>query len=305
MPENLQRNLYTLRKLILLEGLPTEPEGEHADTVACTLRGRIWKILLRIKCVDAAKYISLIEKGSADQKIYDKIRNDTFRTFKTNAHYTARVPEEKLIRLLNAFIHSCGKNEQISYVQGMNVISAPFLYVMPEVDAFFCFSQFVQFHAPLYFHPGIEGAFTGLKMVDEILKLVDPELYIHLISKNLKAEMYAMPPVLSISACTPPLAELLKLWDVFFAFGVHLNIICVVAQIVIMREELLVSDRPNLRTLPSLDANLILSVAVQLVRQLPEELYNRLVEHPYQSKKPLKKFNTLPKNFKTTVNYEF
>jgi cell cycle arrest protein BUB2 len=46
----------------------------------------------------------------------------------------------------------------------MNVICAPFLYVMPELDAYHCFSQFVRFHAPLYFHPGIEGAFEGLKV---------------------------------------------------------------------------------------------------------------------------------------------
>src|SRR5690349_19882739 len=79
------------------------------------------------------------------------------------------------------------------------------------------------------------------KLMQSILKEVDPELYSYLESKGLKAEIYGMPcilqdenqlvqflffldneAILSLSACTPPLEELLKLWDFFFAFGVHL-----------------------------------------------------------------------------------
>ena len=75
----------------------------------------------------------------------------------------------------------------------MNVVCAPFLYVLPEVDAFFAFSQFVRVHCPLYFNPGIEGAFAGLQLLDDILRLVDFELYSHLIAKKLKADVYAMP----------------------------------------------------------------------------------------------------------------
>jgi len=304
-PQDLDQSLQELRKMILLEGLPPETEDEQTRyEIEGTLRGRIWKILLRVRQLDANKYIELVEKGSAS--FYQKIRNDTFRTFRTNQDFQKRVPEEKLIRILNAFIHSCGANSKLSYVQGMNVICAPFLYVMPEVDAFYAFSNMVKFYCPLYFNPGVEGAFTGLKLVDEILKLVDPELYIYLTSKDLKAEVYAMPPVLSFSAATPPLDELLRLWDFFFAFGVHLNVICVVAQIVCMREELLAASQPNklLRTLPALESNLIISVAVQLVRQLPEDLYQQLVVHPVQSKKTFRKYSTLPKNFKSASHEE-
>jgi hypothetical protein len=77
---------------------------------------------------------------------------------------------------------------------------------MPEVDAFFAFSRLVTFHAPLYFGLGIEGALAGVKvgnvshwthiifkLVDEILKLVDPTLYSHFISKEIRAIVYAMP----------------------------------------------------------------------------------------------------------------
>eukprot|EP01114_Cavostelium_apophysatum_P010725 TRINITY_DN24831_c0_g1_i1.p1 TRINITY_DN24831_c0_g1~~TRINITY_DN24831_c0_g1_i1.p1 ORF type:complete len:355 (+),score=56.70 TRINITY_DN24831_c0_g1_i1:158-1066(+) len=225
-PEQLEQNLYQLRKLILLEGLPNSVEEDNETE--CSLRGRIWKVLLRVKSMDAEKYIGFVEKGSAS--LYQKIRNDTFRTFKTNRNFSRKVPEETLIRVLNAFLHSCGNVTKVSYVQGMNVVCGTFLYVMPELDAFYAFSQFVKTYCPLYFHPGIEGAFAGLQLVDEILKVVDFELYSHLISKNLKADVYAMPPVLSFSACTPPLDELLHLWDFLIAFGLHLNLVCIETQ---------------------------------------------------------------------------
>eukprot|EP00027_Filamoeba_sp_ATCC50430_P018947 CAMPEP_0168565340 /NCGR_PEP_ID=MMETSP0413-20121227/13782_1 /TAXON_ID=136452 /ORGANISM="Filamoeba nolandi, Strain NC-AS-23-1" /LENGTH=417 /DNA_ID=CAMNT_0008597183 /DNA_START=173 /DNA_END=1426 /DNA_ORIENTATION=- len=290
-PQNAEKYLYEIRKLILLEGLPSNANDDNRQPWECSLRGTIWKLLLDVRTVDAKTYIDLVNKGQAEQMIYDKIRNDTFRTFKTSEQYHKRVPEKTLIRLLNAFINSVEKNT-ISYVQGMNAICAPFLYVMPELDAFFAFSKFAKFCSPLYFNPGIEGAFVGLELLDEILKLTDPDLYIHLLSKDLKAEMYAMPPILSFSGCTPPLEELLKLWDFLLAFGVHLNVVCVAAQILMIREDLLQAERPNPRTLPPLDANSIISVSIQLVRQLPEELYGRLVSHPFKVRQSAKKYRS-------------
>jgi cell cycle arrest protein BUB2 len=92
----------------------------------------------------------------------------------------------------------------------MNVLAAPFLYTMPsEVEAFFCFSKFIEESCPLYVQPTLEGVHRGLRvrlgllgslgfsdppqLLDRCLKIVDPELYAHLRSKNLSAEIYAFP----------------------------------------------------------------------------------------------------------------
>ena len=102
-----------------------------------------------------------------------------------------------------------------TYVQGMNVLAAPFLYTMPsEVEAFFCFSKFIEECCPLYVQPTLEGVHRGLKvrelncpthinhllmsiwfvqLLDRCLKIVDPDLYAYLRSKNLSAEIYAFP----------------------------------------------------------------------------------------------------------------
>jgi cell cycle arrest protein BUB2 len=49
--------------------------------------------------------------------------------------------------------------------------------------------------------------------------------------------------IVTFSACTPPLSELLHLWDYMFAYGIHLNILFVIAQLALIRTELLHSPR--------------------------------------------------------------
>ena len=93
----------------------------------------------------------------------------------------------------------------------MNVLAVPFLYIMTsELEAFFCFSKFMEVSCPLYVQPTLDGVHRGLKvcraaqggqagrtdvlqLLDRCLKIVDPELYAHLRSKKLSAEIYAFP----------------------------------------------------------------------------------------------------------------
>lgn len=52
-----------------------------------------------------------------------------------------------------------------TYVQGMNVLAAPFLYTLPsELDAFFCFARFIERCCPLYVQQTLEGVHRGLKV---------------------------------------------------------------------------------------------------------------------------------------------
>ena len=49
--------------------------------------------------------------------------------------------------------------------------------------------------------------------------------------------------VLTLCACTPPLDEVLRLWDFLLAFGVHLNVLCVIAQLLLIRDDVMTSSR--------------------------------------------------------------
>lgn len=135
-------------------------------------------------------------------------------------------------------------SSHIGYVQGMNVLAAPFLYAArSEAEAFAAFDRCITYECPGYVRGSMEGVHKGLALVDQILAIVDPRLSAHLLSKGMKAEIYAFPSVLTMCACTPPLPEVLQLWDFLFAYGPHLNLLCIVAQLVLARDQLLESQR--------------------------------------------------------------
>ena len=134
--------------------------------------------------------------------------------------------------------------EQIGYVQGMNVLAGPFLYAArSEVEAFVGFERLITQECPGYVRGSMEGVHKGLKLVDAVLEIVDPKLSSYLMSKGMHAEIYAFASVLTMCACTPPLPEVLQLWDFLFAYGPHLNILCIVAQLILIRDQIINSSR--------------------------------------------------------------
>jgi cell cycle arrest protein BUB2 len=126
----------------------------------------------------------------------------------------------------------------------MNVLAAPFLYAArSESEAFTAFYRLITTQITGYITTTLSGVHRGLALVDKVLAIVDPRLSNYLLSKGMNAEIYAFPSVLTLCACTPPLPEVLRLWDFLFAYGVHLNLLAIVAQLVILREEILRSPR--------------------------------------------------------------
>jgi cell cycle arrest protein BUB2 len=87
--------------------------------------------------------------------------------------------------------------------------------------------------------------------------------------------------VLTLCACTPPLRQVLQIWDYLLAFGAHLAIPCIVAQLLLVRDELMSTTQAMklLRQFPDLDARSIIGIATTLVRDLDEALYEDLVQH--------------------------
>ncbi|KAM0754141.1 TBC-domain-containing protein [Meredithblackwellia eburnea MCA 4105] len=313
---SLSKRLDELRRLVLLESLP------RAQHEAALIRPLVWKLLLRLHIpptsssgahaggpsttatpgdtlhplLSAETYYQLLLKPPSP--MYQKISNDTFRTLATDKEFREKVGEERLIRCLEAFVwrqlDAAGDSSSAQstppidpgtpYVQGMNVLAAPFLYVLPtQLESFACFATFIENQAPRYVRPTLEGVHAGLHLVDLALQALDPPLYAHLLSSNLTAELYAFPSILTFCACTPPLEEVLELWDFLLAWGVGLNVLAVVAQLFIMRDELLASTSPMklLRTFPPLKTREIVPLTVQFVADCSTELYSAIVRHPW------------------------
>ncbi|EKD19330.1 uncharacterized protein L3040_009229 [Drepanopeziza brunnea f. sp. 'multigermtubi'] len=175
-----------------------------------------------------------------------------------------------------------GTSEPGTYVQGMNVLAAPFLYAArSEAEAFVAFHRFITTECPGYVRGAMDGVHKGLALVDKVLAIVDPKLSLYLIGKGMNAELYAFPSVLTLCACTPPLPEVLRLWDFLFAYGAHLNILCIVAQLVMLRTSILSSPSPTkiLRSFPPLQAEIIKEVTLTLIKKIPDDVYAEIVSH--------------------------
>ncbi|QPG99811.1 hypothetical protein C2857_002606 [Epichloe festucae Fl1] len=292
---------------------------KSADDGMSPLRIYVWLVLLDAPIMSTDEYLSFIHRGASPA--YSKIRNDTFRTLTTDPLFRRRVSEASLIRLLNATAwklhdakeeqrqnasrpssshsnaprqslggsvsgHSQAKSgtgpEPGTYVQGMNVLAAPFLYAArSEAEAFVAFHSLLTKECPAYIRGAMDGVHRGLALVDKVLAIVDPKLSLYLTAKGLSAEIYAFPSVLTLCACTPPLPEVLRLWDFLFAYGPHLNILCIVAQLTIMRSQILQSPSPNkvLRSFPPLNADLIKSVTIGIIKKIPDDVYAEIVTH--------------------------
>lgn len=168
------------------------------------------------------------------------------------------------------------------YVQGMNVLAAPFLYAArSEAEAFVAFHRVITIECPGYIRGAMDGVHKGLALVDKVLAIIDPKLSSYLLSKNMTAEVYGFASVLTLCACTPPLPEVLKLWDFLFAYGAHLNILCIVAQLVIARNKILTSPSPTkiLRSFPALQAQMIMGVTLTIVKKIPDDVYAEIIDH--------------------------
>ncbi|KAK4702910.1 cell cycle arrest protein BUB2, partial [Phenoliferia sp. Uapishka_3] len=291
----LTARLDSLRKLILLESIPQAPHE------AAIIRPLAWKLLLRLHLPPPDDF------GVPD--IHPLLGTAS------NRQPTERPPPI---------------DPGTPYVQGMNVLAAPFLYVLPtQLEAFACFCTFIEVQAPRYVRPTLEGVHAGLhvrpifcpslslstisaltytfsQLVDLALETLDPALYKHLLASNLTAEIYAFPSILTFCACTPPLDEVLELWDFLLAWGVGLNasrlfflfpmrteppltfannfqVLAVVSQLFIMRDDLLATLSPMklLRTFPPLKTREIIPLTVQFVADLPSDLYSAIIRHPW------------------------
>jgi cell cycle arrest protein BUB2 len=155
------------------------------------------------------------------------------------------IEEEPSEETLDRTSSATGSVDKLAiYVQGMNVLCAPFLYAArSEVEAFALFHYFITQECPGYIRGAMDGVHKGLQLVDRCLEVVEPKLARYLFSKGMYAELYAFPSVMTLCACTPPLPEVLHLWDFLFAYGPHLNILCIVAQLIRMRDAILQSSR--------------------------------------------------------------
>jgi cell cycle arrest protein BUB2 len=262
-----------------------------------TARGAAWVLLAtplhRGALSQRPEYVELLDHISGNLHQYghllDKIEQDIPRTFQGTEEVRRRVSSESLVRVLLA---SAIQNNH-TYLQGMNLFAAAFLYLLPESEAFALLVSLTEVYAPRYFRGStLAGVHDGCKLAAEVLQHVDPELASRLNEDPLGLEqlllVHGFPAILSLSLSIPPLEDALRLLDWVFAFGAHFGVLFVVARLCCSRDQLLrqtVSVKQVLNPRRSEEAIPIMPQAIvreslALIPQLRPECWQRLQRHP-------------------------
>jgi cell cycle arrest protein BUB2 len=297
--------LQLRRSMFLCGGLGEEEPTGGGDNSSGSLssgrphlsvRARAWKAVLGAGRGDVAQYAELVARGEHGTWGY-KIANDAFRTFKADAAFALRVPEARLVRVLNAFAHAC--EDELRYVQGLNVLAGVLLFVMPELDAFGCLLQLARERVPAYLQPNLDGVHQGCELLRECVRRLDPQLADfmgRLPADEGRPEIWGFAPVLTLCACCPPLSEVLRVWDVLLAAGPHLGVVLYAAHVVSLRDDIMryrgegKSAREGLfsvksclsgRDFPPIHADRLLAIAVPLLLKLAgdKDFFRRLELH--------------------------
>ena len=93
-----------------------------------------------------------------------QIDRDITRTFKGSSFVTT----DQLSRLKRVLTAYHVEFEGAPYIQGLNSMAAVVLCLMPEVDAYFCYREIIQYYVPTYFcrasdgRSGMQGANVGV-----------------------------------------------------------------------------------------------------------------------------------------------
>jgi len=153
---------------------------------------------------------------SAFRSLKERIDKDVIRTDRTWPMYESddspHLQEIYRILLTYSFF-----NFDIGYVQGMNDLVSILLSVMrDEVDAFWCFKGFMD-RVMYNFDRDQIGMHTQLCQLSEIVKIMDPELYKHLLEVGGTNMFFCFKWLLIIFKREFPPEDVQRIWEVLWS----------------------------------------------------------------------------------------
>ena len=287
MTHKLQLLCNKIRRYVLANGvadnysLSNNPKKFQNDT----LRGKLWRLMLGVNTIkmDSNEYESTMKHCTK----YEYIRTVT-RLIYTKEHYRDTLDEAQLVRIMNAY---CNTNSNGKLPDGIWEFAQIILYTMPELYAYYTFKILVEQHIPTYIHleSGRIGAYYGVELAKQILKIVDKELYHHINPYRMHS-FYG--PIAMLQTNCQPFDQVLKLWDFMCCFGVHLCPVITVASVITKRKEILecsdnVSLLSNILSLRrwlnnDINADLIIESVMEIIcllKQHHTSLWSSLLNH--------------------------
>ena len=157
-------------------------------------------------------YDDLLAQTTDDPVVLAQIGMDINRTLTDNIFFRQGPGVPKLRQVLVAYSR---RNRDVGYCQGMNMIAASLLLIMPsEEDAFWVLCSIVERILPkTYFEPNLLASRADQQVLKHYVATILPTLHTHLASLNVELEALTFQWFLSIFTDTLTAEALFRVWD--------------------------------------------------------------------------------------------
>ncbi|KAG0134219.1 rab-GTPase-TBC domain-containing protein [Tuber indicum] len=176
-----------------------------------------WKVWTECSGATAMRvpgyYEDILENGLDDPLVISQIEMDINRTLTDNVFYRQGPGVSKLKQVLVAYSR---RNSAVGYCQGMNMIAASLLLIMPsEEDAFWVLCSIVEKILPkTYFESNLLASRADQQVLKQYVQEVLPSLHMHLQKLGVELEALTFQWFLSIFTDCLAAEALFRIWDV-------------------------------------------------------------------------------------------
>lgn len=163
-------------------------------------------------------YDDLVASETDDPVIVSQIQMDIHRTLTDNVFFRKGPGVTKLNEVLLAYSR---RNPQVGYCQGMNLITASLLLVMPTAeDAFWLLTTIIENVLPQhYYDHSLLASRADQQVLRQYVAEVLPKLSAHLDELGIELEALTFQWFLSVFTDCLSAEALFRVWDVIFCFN--------------------------------------------------------------------------------------
>eukprot|EP01104_Vermistella_antarctica_P009152 TRINITY_DN2332_c1_g2_i1.p1 TRINITY_DN2332_c1_g2~~TRINITY_DN2332_c1_g2_i1.p1 ORF type:complete len:552 (+),score=153.89 TRINITY_DN2332_c1_g2_i1:307-1962(+) len=186
------------------------------------IRGAMWK---KTAGVDEFKqdHIGMFNNLLGKLSEHDEqIQRDITRTFPKHVFFRDKdgMGQKSLFQTLKAY---AVYEPQVGYCQGMGFIGALFLLYMAPEDAFILLVRLCSdYEMRGLFEPGFPLMHKFFYIHDGLIDQCLPRVAQHFKNEMIPTSMYATQWYNSLFTCSLPFSTVVRLWDIFFAEGLHM-----------------------------------------------------------------------------------
>lgn len=163
-------------------------------------------------------YDDLVSKGVDDPEIANQIQMDINRTLTDNVFFRKGPGVAKLNEVLVAYSR---RNREVGYCQGMNLITASLLLIMPTAeDAFWVLTSMIEDTFPQhYYDKSLLASRADQQVLRQYVGEILPRLSVHLDDLGIELEALTFQWFLSVFTDCLSAEALFRVWDVVLCFN--------------------------------------------------------------------------------------